>query len=110
MAFRPFANLPLKVISVVVAFVLWLAVAGQSTVERNIQVPLEYRNVPAGMEIVGDPPGAVDVRLRGSSGNLARVVQGDVVAALDLSNARRGTRIFNLRADDVRATAPAIGS
>lgn len=102
MAFRPFANLPLKVISVVVAFVLWLAVAGQSTVERNIQVPLEYRNVPAGMEIVGDPPGAVDVRLRGSSGNLARVVQGDVVAALDLSNARRGTRIFNLRADEVR--------
>jgi YbbR domain-containing protein len=102
MAFQPFANLPLKVVSVVVATVLWLAVAGQSTVERNIQVPLEYRNVPAGMEIVGDPPGAVDVRLRGSSGNLARVVQGDVVAALDLSNARRGTRIFNLRADEVR--------
>jgi YbbR domain-containing protein len=102
MAFQPFANLPLKVVSLVVATVLWLAVAGQSTVERNIQVPLEYRNVPAGMEIVGDPPGAVDVRLRGSSGNLARVVQGDVVAALDLSNARRGTRIFNLRADEVR--------
>lgn len=102
MAFRPFANLPLKVVSMVVATVLWLAVAGQSTVERNIQVPLEYRNVPAGMEMVGDPPGAVDVRLRGSSGNLARVVQGDVVAALDLSNARRGTRIFNLRADEVR--------
>ena len=102
MSWRPFANLPLKVISLVVAAVLWLAVSGQSTVERNIRVPLEYRNVPPGMEMVGDPPGQADVRLRGSSGNLARVVQGDVVAALDLTNARPGTRIFNLRASEVR--------
>ena len=102
MAWQPFANLPLKVISLLVAAVLWLAVSGQSTVERNIRVPLEYQNVPPGMEIVGDPPGQADVRLRGSSGNLARVVQGDVVAALDLTNARPGTRIFNLQASEVR--------
>lgn len=102
MALRPFANLPLKIISLLVAVVLWLAVSGQSQVERNIRVPLEYQNVPPGMEIVGDPPGSVDVRLRGSSGNLARVVQGDVVAALDLTNARPGTRIFNLHASEVR--------
>ena len=102
MAWQPLANLPLKVTSLLVAGVLWLAVSGQSTVERNIRVPLEYQNVPPGMEIVGDPPGQADVRLRGSSGNLARVVQGDVVAALDLTNARPGTRIFNLRASEVR--------
>jgi len=102
MAIRPFANLPLKVLSLLVAVVLWLAVSGQSQVERNIRVPLEYQNVPVGMEIVGDPPGSVDVRLRGSSGNLARVVQGDIVAALDLRNARQGTRIFNLHASEVR--------
>ena len=99
---QPFANLPLKLVSLVVAVVLWLAVAGQSVVERNIRVPLEYQNVPPGLEIVGDPPGAVDVRLRGSSGNLARVVQGDVVAALNLAGARSGTRIFNLQASEVR--------
>ncbi len=102
MALRPFANFPLKVLSLLVAIVLWAAVSGQSTVERNIRVPLEYRNVPPGMEIVGDPPGSVDVRLRGSSGNLARVMQGDVVAALDLTNARPGTRILNIHASEVR--------
>ena len=102
MALHPFANLPLKIVSLLIATVLWLAVSGQSTVERNIRVPLEYQNVPPGMEIVGDPPGEVDVRMRGSSGNLARVVQGDVVAALDLSTARPGTRIFNLQAGEVR--------
>lgn len=102
MALQPFANLPLKIVSLLIAGILWMAVAGQITVERNIRVPLEYQNVPPGMEIVGDPPGDVDVRIRGSSGNLARVVQGDVVAALDLTYARQGTRIFNLQAREVR--------
>lgn len=102
MALQPFANLPLKIVSLLIAGVLWMAVAGQVTVERNIRVPLEYRNVPPSMEIVGDPPGEVDVRMRGSSSNLARVVQGDVVAALDLTNARPGTNIFNLQAREVR--------
>jgi YbbR domain-containing protein len=102
MALQIFANLPLKVISLLMAAVLWFAVSGQSTVERNIRVPLEFENVPSGMEIVGDAPGSVDVRLRGSSGNLARVVQGDVVAALDLTNARQGTRIFPLQPSEVR--------
>ncbi len=96
------ANLPLKVLSLVLAGVLWLAVSGQSTVERNIRVPLEMENVPPGMEIVGDTPISVDVRLRGSSGNLGRVAQGDIVASLDLTNARPGTRIFNLQASEVR--------
>ncbi|MGI8672649.1 MAG: CdaR family protein [Luteitalea sp.] len=102
MALHPFANLPLKLVSLAIAAVLWLAVSGQSVVERNVQVPLEYQNVPPGLEIVGEPPGAVDVRLRGSSGSLARVQQGDVVAALNLAGARPGTRILNLRSDEVR--------
>jgi YbbR domain-containing protein len=103
MAWRPFSNLPLKVTSLLVAAVLWLAISGQSTVERNIRVPLEFMNRPLGVEIVGDPPGQVDVQLRGSSGNVARVGLGDVVAALDLTGARPGTRLFNLRPSDVRA-------
>ncbi len=102
MTVQLFANLPLKMFSLLLAGVLWLAVSGQSTVERNIRVPLEYQSVPPGMEIVGEPPDEVDVRLRGSSGNLARVVQGDVVAALDLTSARPGTRIFNLQPRAVR--------
>ena len=48
MAIRLFANLPLKVLSLLVAVVLWLAVSGQSTVERNIRVPLEYPERAAG--------------------------------------------------------------
>lgn len=102
MAYNPFRHLGLKALSLGLAVLLWVAVSGQETVERNLRVPLEFQNVPDGMEIVGDPPPAVDVRIRGSSGNLSRVQAGEVVAVLDLVSARPGARLFHMRADEVR--------
>jgi YbbR domain-containing protein len=66
-------------------------------------VPLEFRNIPDALEIVGNTPDTVDVRLRGSSALLSRVQAGEIVAVLDLGTARAGSRLFHLRADEVRA-------
>ena len=44
----------------------------------------------------------MDVRLVGSSGLLSRLDPGEIVAVLDLSTARPGSRLFNLRSDEVR--------
>jgi YbbR domain-containing protein len=101
MAYNPFRNLGLKVLAVLLAAGLWLVVAGEHVVERSMRVPLEFRNIPDGMEIVGDPPASVDVRLRGSSGLLAKLQPGEVVAILDLRGARRGMRLFHLQTNTV---------
>jgi YbbR domain-containing protein len=101
--YNPFRNLGLKLLAVLLASVLWLTVAGEHIVERTLRVPLELRNVPAELEIVGDPPMTVDVRVRGSSALLSRMEPGEVVALLDLETARPGSRLFHLRTDEVRA-------
>ncbi len=85
------------------ASLLWLSVAGDHFVERSMRVPLEFRNIPQEIEIVGDPPETVDVRLRGSSALLARIEPREIVAVLNLSTARPGSRMFHLRPDEVRA-------
>ena len=69
MAFFPFRNVGLKFLSICIATLLWLVVAGDRVVERALRVPVEFQNLPQGLEIVGDPPETVDVRLRGSSGH-----------------------------------------
>jgi YbbR domain-containing protein len=101
--YNPFSNLWLKLIAVLLASLLWLIVAGEHIVERTLRVPLELRNVPAQLEIVGEPPMTVDVRVRGSSATLSRMEPGEVVALLDLEGARAGSRLFHLRTDQVRA-------
>jgi len=103
MAYHPFRHLRLKILALVLASVLWLTVAGEHVVERILRVPLEFRNIPTQLEVVGDPPSTVDVRLRGSSALLSRLEPGEVVAVLDLGNARPGSRLFHIRNDEVRS-------
>jgi YbbR domain-containing protein len=98
----PFRHLGLKALSVVLALLLWMIVSGEETVERGLRVPLELQQVPAGLELTGEVPATVDVRVRGASGTLSRVSTGDVVAVLDLRNARSGRRLFPLTPKDVR--------
>src|SRR3954471_2789581 len=88
--------------AVALATLLWLTVAGDHLVERSMRVPLEFRNIPPELEIVGDPPTAVDVRLRGSSALLGRIEPREIVAVLDLATARPGSRMFHMRNDEVR--------
>jgi len=99
----PFRHFGLKVLSLGLALLLWVTVAGEQTVERSLRVPLEFQQFPAGLELQGDIPATVDVRVRGTSGSLSRVSPGDIVAVLDLRGARPGQRLFHLEPEQVRA-------
>jgi YbbR domain-containing protein len=103
MAIPLFRNLALKIVSVVLAALLWLIVSGEQTVERVLRIPLEFTNIPPQLELVGEPPTVVDVRLRGSSGTLGRLSSGDLAAVLDVRSPRPGQRLYHLTGSEVRA-------
>jgi YbbR domain-containing protein len=103
MSYNPFGHLGLKVISLTIAILLWLAVAGNQIVERGLRVPLEIQNLPEKLELVDQLPEFVDVRVRGDSSKLASLGPGDVVAVIDVHSAKTGRRLFNLVPEQVRA-------
>lgn len=104
MAYYPFRNLALKFLAISLAVLLWFTVSGEPTiVERGLRIPLEFQNIPDGLEIVGDTPETINVRVRGSSAILSRLEPGEVVAVLDLQTARPGSRLFDLVTEQVRA-------
>ncbi len=103
MPYPGFRHIGLKLLSIVLASLIWLLVSGEQIVERALRIPLEFTNLPAELELVGDTPDLVDVRVRGSSGALSRVAAGELIAVLDLRGARPGRRLFNLTGSDVRA-------
>jgi YbbR domain-containing protein len=102
MTLWPFRHLGLKVLSVALAVLLWMVVAGEETVERGIRIPLELQQFPAGLELQAEPPSTVDVRVRGQSGTLSRLTPGDLIAVLDLKGAQPGQRLFHVTPDQVR--------
>jgi YbbR domain-containing protein len=101
--FWPFRHIGLKLLSLAIAVLLWMVIAGEETVERGLRVPLELQQFPPGLELLGDVPTTVDVRVRGASGTLSRVSPGDIVAVLDLRGAHTGERLFQLTPEQVRA-------
>ncbi len=89
-------NLGLKILSICIATLLWLVIAGERVVERVMRVPVELQNLPSDLEIVSNPPDAVEVRVRGSSGTLSRMGPGEISAIIDVGAARTGRRLFHL--------------
>src|SRR5206468_2815457 len=66
----PLRHLGLKLLAIALAVLLWMTVSGEETAERGLRVPLELQQVPAGLELTGDIPTTVDVRVRAAPGFL----------------------------------------
>jgi YbbR domain-containing protein len=101
MAWHPFRNLGLKVAALGLGTLLWFTVSSEE-VERLIHVPIVSRNLPASLEIT-DRPDGVDVRVRGSSPEIAGLTPGQISVVADLAGTETGDAVILLQPADVRA-------
>jgi YbbR domain-containing protein len=93
----------LKVVSLLLATLLWAAVSKQASSEIGFDVPLEYRNIPSQLEITGDMTNTIQVRLRGSSNVIKGITAKDVSTTIDLGKMRTGEKIVALSPQNVQA-------
>jgi len=88
-------NLQLKVVSLSLAVLLWVALNVEPKSEIGLKVPLEFRSSPQGVEVLGET-NTVDIRLRASSSIVKRIDASDVTASIDLSEWTQGERTYSL--------------
>ena len=97
-----FENWGIKLISLGLALTLWFNITSKGKMEIALTVPLELKNIPAGMAVVGDVPGYVDVRLQGQERVLRDIsTDKEVSGALDLSLAKGGENSVRISPDDI---------
>jgi YbbR domain-containing protein len=82
-------NWGLKVFSLLLAVVLWLALIPEekASIERTLTVPLETYNIPAKMELVEKPVSSVDVTIRAANRLITQITNSNISATLNLANA-----------------------
>jgi YbbR domain-containing protein len=82
-------NWQLKLISLVLAIGLWLLLvpAEKMYSEKSLTIPLETRNIPAGLEIVEKPAATIDITLRAPNRLLGEIGPSGLVARIDLDRA-----------------------
>ena len=84
-----FENWLLKFISLAFAVVLWFFVMGESRMEVNHIVALEYQNLPDGLMIANEIPTSVAIRISGPRAMQMNLNPGDIRLAVDLKGALR---------------------
>jgi hypothetical protein len=94
-------NLGWKLAALILAVLLWLAMAGEPELVAIQSVPVLYRNLPPALLLLPDAPDQVRAELRGPSGRLTRAMLSDAFAALDLAGVvSPGDQTFTLSAAD----------
>jgi YbbR domain-containing protein len=96
-------NWPIKLASLILAVTLWIYVTSKGKTELSLTAPLEFRNIPRDMAVVGDVPGKIEVRLQGQERALRDIATSKkVVCAVDLSRGREGANLVRISPDDIR--------
>jgi len=95
-------NWSIKLLSLCLSLSLWFYVTSKGKTEITLTVPLELRNIPQNVAVVGDVTGSLEVRVQGQERALRDVASGKrVVGVLDLSLAKVGENTVRLSPDDI---------
>ncbi|HXH38096.1 MAG TPA: CdaR family protein [Thermoanaerobaculia bacterium] len=93
------SNLPLKFLSVFLAFVVWFAVSAprrEPVSERAFAAPVSLVRMPRDLTITTPIPDTVSVRLRGRISNLRSLSSQNLEVTLDLSWITPGDAVITL--------------
>jgi YbbR domain-containing protein len=93
----------LKIIALVIAFLVWSTFRAEPSVEIAYLAPLEFRNIPENLEISGDIPTQVRVRMRGRSAVLRRLTPADLAVTVDLKGSAAGESVIRLTGSEIDA-------
>jgi YbbR domain-containing protein len=95
-------DLGLKVLSLLLATGLWVAIARDPVAEVAIRVPIEFLHVADNLEISSEVIPEAQIRVRGPGRFVRQLRSTDVHAELDLRNAKPGERTFDLTSQEIR--------
>jgi len=96
-------HLGLKLVSLLLGFSLWYAVAREQEAEFSLSIPIELRDLPEGLEVIDESVQQVEVRLRGPAEILRRLTPQDVNVGVELEDAEPGERLWYLTPREVAA-------
>jgi YbbR domain-containing protein len=95
-------NIPLKIAALIIAVILWLFVTSKGQTEVSLDVPIDFVNIPQGLDIVKYDLKSVNIVLRGYERFLKNIKQGDVRVSIDLGRAKKGETTLSIRQEDIR--------
>ncbi|RMG68074.1 MAG: hypothetical protein D6710_10595 [Nitrospirae bacterium] len=95
-------NPGLKIISFILALLLWYNISQKGMTEISRDISVEYINIPAGIEILDKDVDRVSLSVYGSEQIIKTLKQGDIRVVINLEDSEPGKRTFKIGKDNIR--------
>jgi YbbR domain-containing protein len=99
---RLLQNPGLRILSVLLATLLWFWVENEKIGFKRVEASLDYLNMPEGMILVPGSPATVKTVIRGPEALLPRIQDGGLKARVDLRGDLVGENVHLISASDVQ--------
>jgi len=97
-----FENIGLKLSAVFLSIVLWFYVTSRGQSEIFIDLPLEFVNLPPGLELVNHSVKMVSLNIRGQQTIINSIKPSNIKVTVDMSKAKKGENIYYITRDDIK--------
>lgn len=95
-------NLALKIASVFLSIILWIFVVSRGQSEMSVDVPVEFKNIPSGLELVNQSAKTISLNIRGQERFLKSVKISEIRVSIDLGKAKRGESLYYINREDIK--------
>jgi len=97
-----FENFGLKITAILLSALLWLFASSRGLSEIALDVPLELKDIPPGIELINHSIKVVGVNIKGQEGIIRTIRPSDLRAFVDLSKARKGESIYSINKNNIK--------
>ena len=96
-----FKNLGLKITSVLLSILLWIFATSRGLSEISLDVPLEFKNIPPGLELMDYDVKSVNLNIEGQERLIRNVRPKDIRVWIDLAKAKKGEGIYAINKNNI---------
>jgi YbbR domain-containing protein len=94
-------NLPVKLLSLFFAVVLWVVVIGEKQAQVQLQIPLEVVNIPSGSIVATDIPSKISIQVQGPRTILMTLGSRGIKKVVDLKGIDVGWSTIRILPDSI---------
>ncbi|MBI5102808.1 MAG: hypothetical protein HZB33_13375 [Nitrospirae bacterium] len=95
-------NPGLKISALLISILLWFFVTSTGQSEMVFEIPVEFKNIPAGLGIAGSSNRTATVNVRGQERLMKNIKASSIRVSVDLSKAKKGDGIFYVNKEDIK--------
>jgi YbbR domain-containing protein len=96
-----FKNLGLKITAVLLSILLWIFASSRGLSEISLDVPLEFKNIPPGLELMSYDVKSVSLTIKGQERLIRTIRPTDIRVWIDLSKAKKGEGIYAINGKNI---------